>query len=577
MSYDSTLFDLMREERRPRRRAVAARSLPFEWLVPPIRRSTLAIVALLCGAFVVASCFPLHHTDLWGHLSFGRWIAERDSLPTSDPFRPFDVSAAFTNIPWLAQWLGHEAYRAGGAQALLLVQSLLVTACCGVMLVAARLRGASASWSLLAAATSLVLAAPILGVLRPQLLGMLFFALLLAGLPQLATRRRPAVWIPVLFVLWANVHGSFVLGLLLLACWTLGVTCEARWADESWARVLRYRSIRRPWIVGLLSVLACCANPVGPRILVQVVGFSSQAHLAEITEWQPTVLASLTGGLLLITGLLTGLLLRFSPRRFRCEEILLLIVFGVLALSTLRMSAWWALVWPWVAVPHAAATWRRMASRMPRGDHRSRASFQYTALAGALMWMTLIWSPATHGYVSGRAPIEGKLLSQGTPLPLADALDELHVAGRMFAPLEWSDYLLWRRGTAIEPLVYCHVHLAGPQVWHDYQQLARGDDSLATIAERYALRWLVVDRTRQPGLLARLLGDGRARLMYQDRRALLFEWLPAADDQYEVLVEEKQPAMVPVAESVEKTQHTPQPAAAPSAAAAAANRFAGWA
>ena len=36
------------------------------------------------------------------------------------------------------------------------------------------------------------------------------------------------------------------------------------------------------------------------------------------------------------------------------------------------------------------------------------------------------------------------------------------MAGRIVAPMDWADYLIWRTGGAVEPMVYSHVHLSGP-------------------------------------------------------------------------------------------------------------------
>ena len=554
MSYDSTLLTLLQNEPRTKRRASKPRAPRFDRLLPRLSRPGLAVVALLCVTFLAASCFPLHHTDLWGHLSFGRWIAQQGLLPTADPFRPFDFVASYTNIPWLAQLAGYAAYKLGGASALLLTQASLVTALCAAMIAAARGRGVSTSWAVAAASIALLLALPVLGVLRPQLLGMLLLALVLCGLPRLKTHRHPLVWLPALFALWVNVHGSFSLGLLLVAGWALGLSIEARRADVSWARVMHYRTVRRPWIVLGLAWAACCLNPTGFNIYAQVLSFSAQPNLGEITEWQPTVLASLSGTLFYASCLTTALLLRISPRRIRTEEVLVGLAFGLLALSAMRMTAWWALVWPWIVVPHAAAAWGSLNYGQPRSALGSSISTRYSFSAMALVFATLVWSPATHGLLSGRTPVEGTIVSRGTPLPLADALDELGVEGRLLAPFEWSDYLLWRRGSSIEPLVYCHVHLAGAEVWQDYQRLLRGDEQLVSLVDRYALLWLVVDCQQPPTLLARLIEEPRARLMYQDRRALVFEWLPTFRQRDEILVDESQHPSVPMTGAVEKKQ-----------------------
>ena len=109
----------------------------------------------------------------------------------------------------------------------------------------------------------------------------------------------------------------------------------------------------------LLATAASCANPLGPKLLVAVAGFGQNAGLAGITEWQPMVLGTALSGALFFGSLLvTAVLLRRSPRRISVMEILLILVFGLASLWAIRMLVWWALAWPWVVAPHAAATWR---------------------------------------------------------------------------------------------------------------------------------------------------------------------------------------------------------------------------
>src|SRR5207247_1555317 len=54
-----------------------------------------------------------------------------------------------------------------------------------------------------------------IAVARPQVAGELFFALLLMTLSREVPSRLARVGVPALLVVWANVHGSYVLGLVL--------------------------------------------------------------------------------------------------------------------------------------------------------------------------------------------------------------------------------------------------------------------------------------------------------------------------------------------------------------------------
>jgi hypothetical protein len=97
------------------------------------------------------------------------------------------------------------------------------------------------------------------------------------------------------------------------------------------------------------------------------------------------------------------------------------------------------------------------------------------------------------------------------------------IHGRITAPMDWADYLIWRTRGAVEPLVHSHVHVVSPAVWRDFLAVDRGRDDWLAIAERHGLRYLVVSRSRNRQLLGHLAGNTRCRLVHEDRQALVFQ------------------------------------------------------
>jgi hypothetical protein len=94
-------------------------------------------------------------------------------------------------------------------------------------------------------------------------------------------QRRPSLKYVALMCLWANLHGSFTLGLVLI----LPFAAEALWtADRSARGRLAFEWLR----FGLLALGAACVTPYGPEpILVTFRIFSLGHVLTYIDEWQP--------------------------------------------------------------------------------------------------------------------------------------------------------------------------------------------------------------------------------------------------------------------------------------------------
>jgi hypothetical protein len=187
----------------------------------PVLDGLLAVVALVL-AFLVAS-FPAGNSDLWQHLAAGRLVADWKFPFGTDPFSSLTPAPSWVNHAWLADLLLYALYQLGGGTALVIAKAVLVTLLAFVLV---RLRRPGFGTALSAVVTAVVLLAlmPSL-LLRPAVVSYLFFAVLLLLLHR--PPRRAAVWrlplaVGVLFALWVNLDGGFIMGLLLLAVWLAG-------------------------------------------------------------------------------------------------------------------------------------------------------------------------------------------------------------------------------------------------------------------------------------------------------------------------------------------------------------------
>jgi hypothetical protein len=245
-------------------------------------RFGVAPAVLTVLALGVAGLYPIDNPDTFGHLAAGRQIAELGHVPSLDTFSYYrPAPTPFINYEWLSDWLFFLAYRAGGALGLNLFKLGLLAAL-GVTLVwTGRQRAGQAG----AALVALFVIAGLPGLrfrlsVRPQLFGMLFGALYLHGLREiLVSERRRTSWawvcaLALVHVLWVNLHGSHLFGLLLIAI--------------AGASTLREPAARKPLAVLLgLALLASCISPYGPKIVIGAIAHTfDPAYRALIEEWQ---------------------------------------------------------------------------------------------------------------------------------------------------------------------------------------------------------------------------------------------------------------------------------------------------
>ena len=503
---------------------------------PNTSKAMLSAVIALCAIFTLTSFNRLNHTDLWGHINFGRWIAEHRALPAADPFSAAPSSVAIVHTAWLAQLAGYEVEHYFGGEGLALGHALLMAAIAGVLTLAAVSRGAPASWAWAAGAAMFVLDLPIHGTIRPQLFGQLGAALFLLAAAELPKRRHPLFWLPLVTALWVNLHGSILMGIAILGAMAIGTTWSGL-VESGWklGSVIADSRLTRAWLALVLVLAAACLNPHGPLLMVHTASFGENAALSNISEWQATRFSSLTGMLLLASLAMTVALAKLSPRKWDLFEIVLLCVFALATFSAIRMLAWWALVWPVVAVPHFAAAWRSRAGFQPalagwKPAPQDEPTAMRTLMAMGVVFMTALLAPPSFALISGQPRGDGPIMVRETPLYLADELARRNVTGNIAAPMDWADYLIWKSDGRLKPLFYSHVHLADPQVRLDHGLIFQGDPAWLDKLRKHQMQLVAVSRQRNPELMKAVLLDARGerphvRLIYQDQRCVVAELL----------------------------------------------------
>ncbi|HXI84232.1 MAG TPA: hypothetical protein VNL17_09095 [Verrucomicrobiae bacterium] len=232
-----------------------------------------ALATLIVGGFAFAVVLAYHRIvdgDLWARLAVGARVWRTGSLMRHDVF-------AFT--PTLPEWIDHE-WGAGvifswllntfGPVSLMLLK--ITTACAAILLCLFAARRSGTGWStllLLAIPCAVTVLPGYVTVIRSHALTYLFFALTLLCLEEMRTGRQwLAFVIPPLVLVWANVHGGFVVGLIAMGVYAASV---------------RTRTM-------LLTLLAAatvtCINPYGVHYWTYLVPAWLHPRM-DITEWGP--------------------------------------------------------------------------------------------------------------------------------------------------------------------------------------------------------------------------------------------------------------------------------------------------
>ncbi len=470
-------------------------------------------VILALAALLLLACFTteLADSDAYWHLATGKYIVQQRTLPVPDPFsfttyinpaRPGEETVRNFNLTheWLYQVFMYLAYAGGGYGGVILLRALLMAACAfGAGLWT--WRRTQGFYRAMGAAAVTALMASFFNSDRPY---QLTYFLIVAVILILEYRRF--LWLlPPIFLIWANAHGGFLMGFVVLGAYG---------AEALWLRVQRkpLADERRFWSVTAACFVAAFLNPNGFQALWVLLAYRASAMQSGLYEWQKPDLASPSFlNLLLLAAVAT---LVWNRRRARVSEWLLLVLFGAAYLTGVRNSPLLSLVAP--ALIAIYFPWQRL---LPK----------WTDYAVAALLLAAIATPIVRGQAFQFRSAEWKY-----PSGAATFLLSHHIDAPLFNTYEKGGYLIWRLWPNGKSFI--DGRALSEDVYADYQQISTYTAAARALLDKYKIQAIVIDSfdlyNGTPYVLPLALadpGEKEWKMVFTDAGATVFLRHPPAD------------------------------------------------
>ncbi len=266
--------------------------------------------------------------DLGRHITLGDAILKTGHIPTSDVFSFSKLGDPLTPHEWLSDVLFSLVHRAAGLDGVVWLTAMVLAL--AFWLVYKHSLNLS-NMSLLALAGGIVGAgaASLHWLTRPHIFTILFTALWTAELEKVRLGlNKKWVIFPVMMLIWSNLHGAFIAGLVIWALVFLGELLE-RGKNWNQLRVL-------VWI-GPSSILASLINPDGIGIWKTGLGFLGNQYLVSHTaEYLPPDFQSPSFWPFLALIGISILLLGMSQRRMKLAHLFLVGSWTAMSLYSAR-------------------------------------------------------------------------------------------------------------------------------------------------------------------------------------------------------------------------------------------------
>jgi len=384
--------------------------------------------------------------DVGWHLRTGEEIVNRGEVPKIDWYTHTYVDFPWIDHEWATDVTMYAIYSVGGPFLLSVISCLLVLLIFLYLMPLAA--GSKLPWqaNLLIGTVGAIVSGFFVGV-RPQILGMLGVVLVLVILRQIKLKPDSKIvfWLPILFLVWVNLHGSFVLGLgvvliVLLMEWVKRRTLEN--VGETWVAAekdtMTREALRRLTIVFPVSLVAVLINPYGYRIFEEVGRTMFDTYgTREINEWMAPDISEQYGIAFAIYLFFWLTVFFFRRGKIGLTQLTL----SLLALLGALMSRRNIPIFVILTLPYLYQGGRDFFANFLFPILRNRV-----VLIGLLvMAVVLIFFQGDFWSTLRRSLDEQEgFIGNDYPVAAVDELRENPISGNIFNEYNWGGYLIWR-------------------------------------------------------------------------------------------------------------------------------------
>jgi hypothetical protein len=485
----------------------------------------LLFLVTLIAVFTMAVRVPAD-TDTWWHLLSGRYILENRTIPLTDPFSHTRLGVSWIDHGWLAQILLYGLHAVGGWAGLSLGVAILVTlAFLFVYLQSVGnpfLRAFGVVWG--------AITASVVWVARPQIVSF-FLTALVAYLLDRYKRHdgKTLLWLPLITLIWANVHGGYAIAFILMICYVVGEGFDWLTLHREDPVLSRRRMLHLLLVMGL-CFLVVGINPHTWQMWLypfRTVGIGVLRDF--IQEWQSPNFHLAWQQPFILLLLFTVLALTRSGRRADFTDLALLAVWTILALLAGRNIAIFALVAVPIFVRYGTSAWERQLEDW-REVERVRpllgAASQPMAggrMLGIINWLLLALITIA-ALVKISLPLAPGAVEKATRASLpVDAVAYIRAQrppGPMFNSYNWGGYLLFTLWPDYPVFVDGRTDLYDDDFLRQYISIYVADDGWQELLDEYQIQLVVVETNSILAKLLRVESDWQE--VYGDQMAVVF-------------------------------------------------------
>ncbi|MGA7607243.1 MAG: hypothetical protein WCA79_15100, partial [Anaerolineales bacterium] len=460
--------------------------------------------------FIILARTP-QDADMWWHLRAGQDMWQSKSILLTDTFSYTRYGQPWVNAFWISEIIFYLSYKLG--EYLAITALVALTGATTFYYLFQRMEGnkfVNAFIIILATITAAPIWSP-----RPQIFSFLILALLDGWLNQIQKNNKGPLWILILvFALWANIHGGWIWGFLLLAAYIVGIALN-NLSKEDLTISANWKFLLQLIFWSLLAGLAIGLNPNG--ISIWRLPFTTANVSMQIQEWaspdfhqmefQPLLWMLF---LLLVTAVL-------AKPKMNWVSLLKIIGFAYLTFVSERSIAVFAII----AAP-TLAEWTNGAIENIKAnlsihiDKEAAPLFseRINIILNATLLVLIVLTALGRVYLAS-TPTE---VNKNVPVGAVEWLKENKAGGHLFNSYNWGGYLAWSLPQS-PVFIDGRADLFGNELINDWWNVVDGTPQGFAILDQWKVQTILLEPSWP---IIKLLPSAGWREVYQDQMAVIF-------------------------------------------------------
>lgn len=467
----------------------SSRSYDFLWL-------SIALLILLSLALLL----PLSPQDYWWYLRLGQDVVRSGSVPTVDTYSFTQAGSPFFYQSWLAALVFWKTYQAGGILLTFFLRAVVVAVTYTLLWSLIRNTGAGPRL-----ASLLTILAALAGSsnwsFRPQLFIYPIFVLVLFILAKWTQNEKRGLWLlPILSMLWVNLHGSFPLLFVLGA----------------FAFLFGKGHKKQLAIALVVSVLALFINPHGIYVLGYVKDMlSAPSNQLFSVEWMPMVNRGWQANIFFFWLLIFAPLAATSPRKLTLLEWAYFIFFGWLALLGVRYVIWFIFIMV-ILTASLLAEWGARYIDSPVENEKPVINIFAACL---LLLIPFLLLPGIRDSWWPDAP---RAYDSANPIKAAEWLAEKpDLEGPLWSDISFSSYLIFALPS--RPIwIDTRFELYPPEQWEKYAAIANASPQWENLLNEENIQLVMLSTDGEPLLISAMKDSSQWCEQYHDEDSIIF-------------------------------------------------------